>query len=46
MLDMDRLSGFEWDGGNVSKVEARGFTVADVERAFLNERGTVGTKVA
>ena len=40
MLDMDRLSGFEWDGGNVSKVEARGFTVADVERAFLNGRGT------
>jgi uncharacterized DUF497 family protein len=40
MLDMDILSGFEWDEGNVGKVEARGFTVADVERAFLNGRGT------
>lgn len=40
MLDMDSVSGFEWDEGNSSKVLARGFTIADVERAFLNGRGT------
>ena len=37
---MDAIHGFEWDEGNVGKVEARGFTVADIERAFLNGRGT------
>ena len=37
---MDAVIGFEWDEGNASKVETRGFTVADVERAFLNGRGT------
>jgi hypothetical protein len=41
MLDMDNLVGFDWDENNSSKVEARGFTVADIERAFLNGRGTV-----
>ena len=40
MLSMDKPQGFEWDNGNTSKVEARGFSVADVERAFLNGRGT------
>lgn len=40
MLDMDDMSGFEWDRANTDKVEARGFTIADVERAFLNGRGT------
>ena len=40
ILDMDAIRGFDWDDGNVSKVETRGFTVADVERAFLNGRGT------
>ena len=40
MLDMDAIRGFEWDEGNVGKVETHGFTVADVERAFLNGRGT------
>jgi hypothetical protein len=40
MLDMDNLAGFEWDEGNTGKVMARGFTIADVERAFLNGRGT------
>ena len=37
---MDGVRGFEWDEGNVGKVEAKGFTVADVERAFLNGRST------
>ena len=37
---MDDLVGFDWNDGNVAKVVARGFTVADVERAFLNGRGT------
>lgn len=37
---MDALRGFDWDEGNASKVETRGFAVADVERAFLNGRGT------
>ena len=37
---MDDVRAFEWDVGNVGKVEAKGFTVADVERAFLNGRGT------
>lgn len=40
MMVMDTVVGFEWDEGNVNRVEARGFTVADVERAFLNGRGT------
>ena len=40
MLDMDNALGVDWDEGNTSKVEARGFTIADVERAFLNGRGT------
>ncbi len=40
MLDMDSVSGFDWDEANAGKVEARGFTGADVERAFLNGRGT------
>ena len=39
MLSMDVPRSFDWDDGNVSKVEARGFAVADVERAFLNGRG-------
>ena len=37
---MDGVRGFEWDHGNTNTVEARGFTMADVERAFLNGRGT------
>ena len=37
---MDTPRSFDGDDGNTSKVEARGFTVADVERAFLNGRGT------
>lgn len=37
---MDTAGGFEWDEANVGEVEARGFSVADVERAFLNGRGT------
>ncbi len=40
MLDMDTVQGFDWDDANASKVAERGFTVADVERAFLNGRGT------
>lgn len=40
MLDMDILRGFDWDEGNTKKVEGRGFNVGDVERAFLNGRGT------
>ncbi|MYI97826.1 MAG: BrnT family toxin [Acidobacteria bacterium] len=40
MMVMDTIIGFEWDDGNIGKVEARGFTVSDVERAFLNGRGT------
>ena len=40
MVSMDDVLGFDWDAGNTTKVEARGFTSADVERAFLNGRGT------
>lgn len=40
MLEMDALEKFDWDDANVGKVEARGFSFADVERAFLNGRGT------
>ena len=40
MLNMDTVERFDWDEGNVGKVEARGFSVADVESAFLNGRGT------
>ena len=41
MLDQQRAEGFEWDAANLEKIEARGFSAADVERAFLNGRGTV-----
>ena len=41
MMVMDTIVGFKWDEGNIGKVEARGFTVADVERAFLSGRGTI-----
>ncbi len=41
MLDMATIRGFEWDEGNMAKVTVRGFAPADVERAFLNGRGTV-----
>ena len=37
---MDNVIGFDWDESNEAKVQARGFMVADVERAFLNGRGT------
>jgi uncharacterized DUF497 family protein len=37
---MDTVRGFDWDEGNASKVAARGFSTADVERAFLNGRGS------
>ncbi len=37
---MDSVAGFDWHENNVAKVNARGFTVSDVERAFLNGRGT------
>ena len=40
ILNMDSVAGFDWDDNNVAKVAARGFTAADVERAFLNGRGT------
>jgi hypothetical protein len=40
MLDLDTVRGFDGDESNAGKVEARGFSVADVERAFLNGRGT------
>ena len=41
MLDPQRAEGFEWDSANLEKVEARGFSAFDVERAFLNGRGTI-----
>ena len=41
MMVMDTILGFEWDEGNMAKVETRGFTVGDVERTFLNGRGTL-----
>ena len=37
---MDNAVGFEWDENNIDKVQIRGFTMSDVERAFLNGRGT------
>lgn len=40
MLNMDTVHGFDWDEANLGKLESRGFTVADVESAFLNGRGT------
>jgi len=40
MVSMDDPLGVDWDAGNTATVEARGFTSADVERAFLNGRGT------
>ena len=40
MLEMAKVEGFDWDEGNREKVEARGFSPADVELAFLNGRGT------
>jgi uncharacterized DUF497 family protein len=40
IIVMDNVVRFEWDENNVPKVQARGFSVADVERTFLNGRGT------
>jgi len=35
------ITGFDWDDANLAKVTAGGFVSGDVERAFLNGRGTL-----
>ena len=38
MIDLERLSGFEWDEGNARKsAEKHGVSQAEAEQVFLNE---------
>jgi hypothetical protein len=36
-MNLDRITGFEWDGGNLRKNEKHGVTNAEVEEVFLNQ---------
>jgi uncharacterized DUF497 family protein len=37
MIDPDRLSGFDWDGGNARKNEKHGVSMAEAEQVFFNQ---------
>ena len=36
MIDLDSLSGFDWDGGNARKNEKHGVSMAEAEQIFFN----------
>jgi uncharacterized protein len=37
MMDLDRISGFEWDAGNARKSESKhGVSMAEAEQVFFN----------
>ena len=36
MIDLERISGFDWDAGNARKNEAHGVSAAEAEEAFFN----------
>lgn len=38
MIDFDRLTGFQWDGGNARKsIDKHGVSQAEAQQVFLNE---------
>lgn len=37
MIDLDSLSGFDWDGGNARKNEKHGVSMAEAEQVFFNQ---------
>ena len=36
MIDLRKISGFDWDGGNARKNEKHGVTMAEAEQFFFN----------
>jgi uncharacterized DUF497 family protein len=37
VIDLDLISGFEWDSGNARKNEKHGVTAAEAEQVFFNQ---------
>lgn len=37
MIDLAKITGFEWDDGNARKNDKRGVSTAEVEQAFFND---------
>jgi len=37
MLDLDRITGFDWDKGNARKNEKHGVSMAEAEQVFFNQ---------
>lgn len=37
MIDLDSLSGFDWDKGNARKNEKHGVSTAEAEQVFFNQ---------
>lgn len=37
MIDLDRITGFDWDAGNARKNEKHGVSMAEAEQFFFNE---------
>ena len=37
MIDLDSLSGFDWDEGNARKNEKHGVSMAEAEQVFFNQ---------
>ena len=37
MIDLDSLSGFDWDGGSARKNEKHGVSMAEAEQVFFNQ---------
>jgi uncharacterized DUF497 family protein len=36
MIDLDKVTGFDWDDGNERKNESHGVTMAEAEQVFFN----------
>lgn len=36
MIDLDRISGFDWDEGNARKNDRHGVSMAEAEQVFFN----------
>jgi hypothetical protein len=36
MIDVARIAGFDWDGGNASKNDKHGVSTAEAEQVFFN----------
>lgn len=36
MIDLDKITGFEWDDGNARKNEKHGVSIAESEQVFFN----------